>query len=394
MVSLNMSIEKGEIAPMSTITSELLYHLHLFMIEGRTEKVLAALEQVSASDPHQQQEIAYVRAWCATSRGCWDAAAPFLLAADSAEQAQKALQALGQTERRRRIHYLLLLGQIADELGYYEEATGHYMQCLAYLDERRMNIPAVRIKVRCGLGAIYVRTGFYAVALTHYADALRLSGADTTHPSALEINAGLYEVHRGLGNFEQALVHGKKVLCLYEERADVCQQTHWHNLLGRVCSQMHVFPQAAMHYTSALDLARHVDSPALIFTNLTALAAAHLEEGLVEAARDAYERALVYQTDRADAQSMGMLHLVGGKIAEATAGQATGARARALLDEALACYQQAEAIFRPLQSRAELVEVYGRLARLLESFGRQSEALACWKSAYTMYDRPEESLAF
>ncbi len=377
---------------MSKVTSELLHHLHLFMIEGRAEKALATLEQVATSDPVQAQEIAYVRAWCAASRGYWDAAAPFLLPAQSAEQAID-LQSLGQTERRRRIHYLLLLGQTAGELGYHEEAARHYTQCLAHLDERRMNIPAVRIKVRCALGATYVQTGFYAVALTHYADALRLSGADNGHPAALEIYSGLYEAQRFLGNLAQALVYGKKVLRLYEARPDMRQQIHWHHLLGRLFSQMRAFQDAAAHYTEALELARQVDSPLLIFTNLVALTTTHLEEGHVETAQCAYEHALAYQTDISDAYLIGSLHLVGGKIAEAGAAKTTGERASILLNEALACYREAEAAFVPLQARAELVEVYGRLARLLEISGQQSEALACWKSAYAMYDRPEESPA-
>ncbi|MGH2480483.1 MAG: hypothetical protein ACRDHW_12580, partial [Ktedonobacteraceae bacterium] len=167
---------------MPNVTDKLFHHLHLLVVEGQTEKALVALEAVSASGFAQKQEIAYVRAWCATSLGHWDAAAPFLLPVENAGQAEQALQALGQTERRRRIHYLLLLGQTANELGYYEEATRHYTQCLAFLDERRMNIPRVRIKARCGLGSAYTQTGLYALALTHYEDALRLSSADSVHP--------------------------------------------------------------------------------------------------------------------------------------------------------------------------------------------------------------------
>ena len=122
----------------------------------------------------------------------------------------------------------------------------------------------------------------------------------------------------------------------------------------------------------------------------TALAAIHLEEDQVEAAQCAYKHALEYQACISEAHQLGAWHFVGGKIAEVVAGQATGESAGILVAEAIACYQQASTAFASLPSRADLAEVYGRLARILETSGRQSEAIACWKSAYAIYDHQEE----
>jgi tetratricopeptide (TPR) repeat protein len=367
----------------------LLHRIHLFMTEGREEEALAILEKISTSEPRQQREVAYLRAWCAAWQECWDEVAPFLLTAEIA--GKDDLQSPGQTERRRRAHYFLLLGKIASDLGYYEEATRHYTQCIKCLDERRMNIPSVRIKARCGLGSASAQAGFYAVALTHYADALHLSGEES--PDLPDIYAGLCDVHRRLGNYEQALAYGKKALYGYVERFDKSLEGHMRNLLGRVCCHMHAFHDACAYYSEALELAMNVQNPALILANLTALAEVRLEEGLLDEAQRSYEHALEYCANLADAHLLGMLYIVGGKIAEVAAGKATGQRARELVDEAIALYQKAEAALSPLQAKVELAGVYGRQARLLEVSGRQNEAIAYWKSAYAVYSRPEESLA-
>lgn len=365
------------------------HRIHLLIAEGQADMALAALAQISASDASQTCEVAYIRAWCATLSGNWDAAATFLLSTDSARFEDTDLQTLGQTERRRRIHYLLLLGQMANTLGYYEEATRHYTQCIKFLDERRMNILSVRIKARCGLGSAYTQIGFYAVALAHYEDALQLSGARSAHPDILEIYAGLCTVQRCLGNIEQALLYGKKALQLCVERSETSLEGRMHNLLGQVYDQMRDFEQASFHYTEALKRAKGVDDPELILTNLTALAGVHLAEGRLEEARCLYEQGLTYRARVSNTRLTGALYIMGGKIAEA--GQVSGGQTQALVAEAIACYQKAETALAPIQAKTELAEVYGRLAQILEASGRQGEAIAYWKSAYTLYARPEES---
>src|SRR5215472_10870220 len=178
-----------------TAVNQLLHRAHLFITEGQEEEALATLDQIQPEDATQKCEVAYLRAWCYTLNGRWDEAAQFLLdpemVPDIANENTSDIQAFGQTERRRRASYLLLLGKIAVNLSRYEEATRHYTQCIKFLDERRMNVVSVRIKARCGLGMAYTQTGFYNVALTHYEDALRLCGTDTGHPDLADICHGL-----------------------------------------------------------------------------------------------------------------------------------------------------------------------------------------------------------
>ncbi|HLI69560.1 MAG TPA: tetratricopeptide repeat protein [Ktedonobacteraceae bacterium] len=364
---------------------------HFFITEGRVEEALALLEKVQTSDLPQKRELAYLRAWCYMQREQWDEAAHILLSAGSDEHSIEDLQSFGQTERRRRAVYLLLLGDAAVDLGWYEEATRHYAQCIRFLDERRMNVVSVRIKARCGLGIAYTRTGFYTVALTHFEDALRLTGEDNTHPDLPQIYAGLCDAHSHLDHFAPALDYGKRALQLAVARADRQLELHVNSALGHICFQTRDFDSAVSYYTRALALATSLDEPVTILTTFTSLADIYREKGLLKDARHCCEQALAYADRIRDQRSLGTLYIGCGKVAEAEAKQLTGEQAEGLVQEAILWYQKAEAAFSSIHAGAELAEVYGRLAQLLETSGQQRQAIAYWKSAYSAYASPEAS---
>lgn len=319
-------------------------------------------------------------------RGQWDEAAQFL------SENPLNIKSLGQTERHRRPHYLLLLGNIALNLGRYDEAVRHYTQCIKLLDERRMNVLSVRIKARYGLGTAYTQTGLYATALAHYEEALHLCGEDSGHSDLPHIYYGLCDVHRHLGNFEDAFEYGKKALQLYRKFSDKAMEGRMCNLLGRVCYQMRDFHNASYYYTEALALAMSANRPGLIMNNFTALADVRLAEGLPDVARRYCEHALEYKDRVPRGHFHGMLYIVYGKVAEAEAQKAEGQRTRELVDEAISWYQRAEEVLSAIQAKAELAEVYGRMAQLLETSGQQERAIAYWKSAYATYSGPDDSL--
>lgn len=379
---------------MSTVSNaeQLFHRIHLFITEGQADMALATLAQVPAGGACRECEVAYVRAWCATMRGDWDTAATFLLPISRVRHEGNGLLAIGQTERRRRIYYLLLLGQMANKLGYHEEATRHFTQCIKFLDERRMNILDVRIQARCGLGYAYTQIGFYAVALAHYENALHLSKTEEAHADMVEIYTGLCTAYRYVGDIEQALAYGEKALQLCRERTDPSLEGQAHTLLGQAHAQAHDFTEAISHYTEALELAQRSKRSALILTNLTALATVHLEAGSLEEAQRLYKQGIAcLARTPGNPHLAGALYIVGGRIAEAAQVADKHEHARMLIDEAIACYRQAEAVLVPIQAKTELAEVYGHLAQILEASGRQNEALACWKSAYALHARPEES---
>jgi tetratricopeptide (TPR) repeat protein len=369
------------------VVNQLLHRAHLFITEGQEEEALATLDQIQTEEADQKYEVAYLRAWSYTLTGRWDEAAQFLLnpaiTPESTNGHLSDIQAFGQTERRRRAFYLLLLGKIATKLARYEEATRHYTQCIKFLDERRMNVVSVRIQARCGLGAAYIQTGFYSEALTHFEDALRLCGDNTEHLELPGICHGLCEAHRRLGNFEIALEYGEKALQLYASRGDKSMEGDVRNLLGRVSFQMHNFQATSHYYTEALTLAISVNKPTLITTSLTALAELRLAEDLLDEARRYCQQALEYRECVPDSQLLATMYIVSGKVAEAQARK--GQQTTKLLDEAITWYKEAETTLLPLQAKVELAEVYRLLAQILENSGQQDRAISYWKSAFSLY---------
>lgn len=368
---------------------QLLHRAYLFITEQQETEALATLDRVSPNTKEEKLEVAYLRSWCYTLREHWDEAAQFLLDPEVSGENITDIQSIGQTERRRRAYYLLLLGNIAANLGRYEEATRHYAQCIKFLDERRMNVASVRLRARIGLGTAYTQTGFYSVALTHYEDALRLCGDDDGQSDTPDICYGLADVHRHLGNFERAIEYGKRALNIYVERGDKALEGRMRNLLGRIYYQMRDFQTASYYYTEALTLSTVTNRPGMILANLTALADMRLEEGLLEEAHRYCVNAREYVDRSSSPHIIGMAYIVSGKVTEAEAAQAKGERAEKLREEAISWYKKAIEKLTSLEAKVAISEAYGRLAQLLEASGRQEEALTYWRSAYSLYSSHE-----
>lgn len=371
-----------------TEITQLLRRAHLFITEGQEKEALATLDKIQTDNPDYLREIAYLRAWCCTFHTSWDEAAGYLAPYYSQVSADN-LQDMGQTERRRRAFYLLMLGNAAADLSRFEEATHHYTHCLKLLDERRMNVKSVRIKARCGLGLTYTQTGFYTVALKHYEDAQRLCGDDPAHEDLPTIYYGLCDVLRLMGDFDQAFQYGRKALELYQKRSERLLEGRIRNLLGRICFQTRDFHDAADYYTEAITIASSLNSPRLLIANFTAMADLRLAEGRLEEARRYCDYAQEASDRLQDGQIAGMMYLVRGKVAESEAEQVQGQRRQQLLDEAIAWYEKAKTVFTETQAATHLAEVYRRLAQLLENVGRQQQAIEYWKNAYTVFSNPK-----
>jgi tetratricopeptide (TPR) repeat protein len=366
------------------ITEKQFQRVHLFIGEGQIDEALAALEQIQPTDLKEKQEIAYLRAWCYTERNCWDEAAQFLLDAGISEESMSDIQAQGQTERRRRAYYQLMMGNIAANLGHHEEGMRHYRRCIKFLDERRMNIPDLRIRALLYMGSLSTIGGFYDMALIHYEDALRLCGDRKEHPSLPDIYYGLCDLYRHKGNFPRALECGQEALRLYTERNDTPMVGRMRNLLGRVCFQMRDFSTASMYYTEALALATLNGSVIMALNNFTALADLRREEGELEEAWRYCNMALDYSVKLPPGTGhfSGMMYIVCGKVKQDQAAVTTGQQARELLEQAISFYEQAVRALESTDARVALSEAHERLAQTLEIAGRQDQAMAHWRSAF------------
>jgi tetratricopeptide (TPR) repeat protein len=375
------------------ITDTQFHRIHLFIEEGQIEKALSALDGMELRKEEDRQEIAYLRAWCYSEQNHWNEAAQALLEAGANGETLSDIQAQGQTERRRRAHYQLLMGEVAVKMGHYEEAMRHYRRCIQFLDERRMNIPSVRVRALLAMGTLCVVTGFYDMALSHYEDALRLCSEDHQHPNLPDIYYGLCDLYRHKGNFLRALECGKRALELYTERKQQDMVGRMRNLLGRVCYQMRDFPAASTYYTEALALAMLDGSPVMALNNLVALADLRREEGELGEAWRYCSMALDYSSKLppGNGHYSGMMYIVCGKVKEAEMEAASGQRIQELLAQAITFYEQAVESLKTTDARVALREAYQRLAQALETAGQQELAMANWKSAYSVSTPAEDS---
>jgi tetratricopeptide (TPR) repeat protein len=248
-------------------TEQSIYHVRLWLGEGRDDVALATLEEIHSDDPEQRREIAYLSAWCHMRLEHWTEALRLLSPLYSPGQIEDNWNDAKHKERERRAFTLFCLGNTAFNLSHYEEASQHYTQCLKVLNERRVHLPKVQIKAQCALGRTSLVSGLYAVANQHYEKALRLCKNDPDHEDLSDIYYGLCEAHRLLGTFERAYTYGKMALALYEKRnvtlsdsegPDRTKETYIQNLLGRICLQMSEYLKANDHYMKALSLAHEL----------------------------------------------------------------------------------------------------------------------------------------
>jgi len=363
-------------------TERLIYRARLCMEEGRHDLALAALEEISSDNPEKRREIAYLSAWCHACLEHWNDALRLLSSLYTPSSIEDNWNDANHNERERRAFYLLCLGNAAVNLSRYEEAAQHYTQCLKMLSVRRAHLPKVNIRARYALGMTCIMTGFYAVAAQHYEEALRLCKNDPDHEDLPDIYYGLCDAHQLSGNFERARTYGQKALELYEKKGERAKEGRIHNLLGRICLQMHDYYAANDHYMEALSIATLDNSSDMMLVNFTAMADLRLAENRLDEAKRYCERAQEVALGLNDDHLCAMMYLVLGKITQAEGEAAEGEQRQGLLEQARAYFEQAKAHLTLTQSSTNLAEAYGRLAQILEMQGKHQEALFHWKAAY------------
>jgi tetratricopeptide (TPR) repeat protein len=363
-------------------TERLMYRARLLMEEGQNDLALATLGEIQTDDPEQERQIAYLSAWCHTRLEHWTEALRLLSPLYTPGNIEDNWNDVNHNERERRAFYLLCLGNAAVNLSRYEEASQHYTQCLKVLSERRVNLPKVRIKARYSLGMTCTMTGFYALAIQHYEEALRLCKNDLDHEDLPDMYYGLCDAYRLMGKFERAYTYGVKALELYEKRGERTKEGRIHNLLGRICYQMREYREATDHYMEALSIATLDNSQVMKMVNFTALADLRLAEERLDEAERYCQRALEVAGGLNDHHLCGVMYLICGKVALAESEKAEGERHERLFKEARGLFEKAKEHLTQTQASTFLAEVYGRLAQVLEMSGQEQEAITYWKTAY------------
>lgn len=365
----------------------LLYRARLQLEEGRADEALSTLESIHTEDKKQQQETAYLLGWCYIQRKQWNEAVEVLA---PLVQIKPEAEADTLLERERFVLYLLRLGEAAVNLGHYEDAALHFTACLKVLHDRRVHMPAVRIKARYSLGMTCIRRGLYTAAIRYYDEALRLCRHYNNNEELAHIYHGLCSACRYIGDFARAMTAGQEALLLYRQKADREMEARVQNLLGGICFLLGDYREASDHYTESLAIATSFNGPTLAMLNCVALADVRVAEGRLEEARRYGQFALETMERSQNVEMRGSVYHAVGNVAYKEAQQAQGDRRNDLLKEAVSWYKKASEQLSPTQAYAERAEVFGRWAHALEDLGRDQEAIDLWRSGYVVLSRQAE----
>ena len=360
----------------------------LWIEEGQYDLALTTLQHIQTDDPEQERQMAYLSAWCHIRLEHWAEAQCLISQLYTPGSIEESWNDAKHNERERRAFYLLCLGNAAINLNRFEEASQHYTQCLKLLSERRVNLPQVRIKARYSLGMTCSMSGFYAMAIQHYEEALRLCQNNPDQEDLPEIYYGLCDANRLLGNFESAYTFGVKALELYEKRGMRTMEGRAQNMLGRICYQIREYDEAADHYLESLSIATLDNNQKMKMVNFTALADLRLAENRQEEAQRYCQRALEVADGMHDNYYLGLMYLTCGKVTLAESEQAEGEQHEILFSNARRLFEKAKEHLSQTQASVLLGEVYGRIAQMLEKSGQSQEAISYWKTAYESLSSP------
>ena len=365
-----------------------IYRARLWIEEGQYDLALTTLQHIQTDDPEQERQMAYLSAWCHTRLDHWAEAQCLISQLYTPGNIEESWNDAKHNERERRAFYLLCLGNAAINLNRFEEASQHYTQCLKLLSERRVNLPQVRIKARYSLGMTCIMSGFYAMAIQHYEEALRLCQNNPDQEDLPEIYYGLCDANRLLGKFESAYTSGVKALELYEKRGMRTMEGRAQNMLGRICYQIREYDEAADHYLESLSIATLDNNQKMKMVNFTALADLRLAENRQEEAQRYCQRALEVADGMHDNYYLGLMYLTCVKVTLAESEQAEGEQHEILFSNARRLFEKAKEHLSQTQASVLLGEVYGRIAQMLEKSGQSQEAISYWKTAYESLSSP------
>jgi tetratricopeptide (TPR) repeat protein len=373
----------------NTDIQKLLYRARLQLEEGQHEAALSVLRATLVEDEKQQREIDYLLGWCYIQQKQWEEAIGVLspLLEKNGEVREKETL----VEREQVALYLLHLGIAAVNLSHYEDASRHFAMCLKVLHDRRVHLPMVRIKARYSLAMTCLMKGSYSAAVQQYEDALRLCRHYRVEEELAHIYYGLCDAYRGIGDYVKATLAGQEALQRYREKGDRPMEARMHNVLGRICFLLADFRAASDHYTESLAIATSCNSPTMVMLNCAGLADLRLAEQRLPEARRYCDLALETMERVENVHMKGRTYYAIGKVAYADAHEAEGERRCELLEETIKWLQQAKTQLEQTQAYADIAEVCGMWAQVLEEVGRTEEAIELWRQGYEILNERKEA---
>lgn len=364
-------------------TQTLLYQVRLLLDEGRNDEALSMLQDIRAEDA-LYKEVTYLTGWCYAQLNQWNLSIQTLhpLVVSLRPPGLKMLS----PERERLTLCMLYLGLAAMTRQHYEDASLHLTHCLKVLHDRRVHLPAVRIRTRSSLAQTCAIRGLHTNAIHHYEEALRLCQRYNDQRELPAIYYGLCEAYRYIDDFTRADLAGQEAIRLYHERNDDHMEARALYLLGQVHVAQNNYTVAADYFKrSSLLACQRGDSSIVILNNLSladlSIAQKHLDE-----ARGYSQKALTSLEDAGGVEDdlRRETYCVVGKVMQQEAQETSGPRRSQLLEDAVLWYERAAQQPAEAWENAHAISVYEDWARALEELGRTEEALKRWHSAYAL----------
>jgi tetratricopeptide (TPR) repeat protein len=330
-----------------------------------------------------------MQAWYAATQDQWETVAqhvsdfPALL---MNREEREPLLTKGSVRRRRPMH-LLLLGEMARTLHYPDEAMEHLRHCLRLLNERRMNVPEVRLMAHESLGRLALEMNQADQALQYFETASRLCREGEPGPALYStILAGLCETQFCLKQCELVLTSGKQALRLLQATAPPDCRESLLLLLSRISLALGDNASALEYVQNARHSASQTRDAARIASILLALAEIRKQEHQRQEARANCKEALSLLATIPEHPLYGSALFLSGKIAEAEWCDHSDEEA---IRDAQVYYEQALELFVEQHDTAAIARVSRQLAQLLEAAGKPEFALVHWKRLFLLSSQPE-----
>lgn len=279
---------------------------------GSTEQAAACLEQLQKpqASSFPASEMLYLQVWALSMCGLSERAALLLLPTAEARQDSRVAEALQGTDLRRKAPIWFLLGELARQGGSDNDALSHYRRCLSALDERRMNLPFLRLLTLCACGSICLRQRTFADACDFFMVALPLCGDDQERLPCLR---GLCEAHLGLGAYAQVRQWTMQALPLARTLDDGLAQMALLSWLAEALAGLGDLTAALGYAQDACDLARTLTRVDLEVESLASLARLHFQQAAYPQTRETCLRALrLAQEHPVKPQVVGALRRIAG----------------------------------------------------------------------------------
>lgn len=359
-----------------------LHTVHRFLTEGKIDDVQKLLAQMAQQPSVQRNELCYVQAWYAVIQEQWETVvqqvSEFPVLLDREEQ--ENLLTNGSV-RRRRPMCLLLLGEMAHKLDYPDEAMEHLHHCLLLLNERRMNVPEVRLMAHESLGRLALEMNQPDQALQQFETASHLCREEEPGSALYStILAGLCETQFCLGLYELALASGKQALQLLQAAIPPDCRENLLLLLSRISLALGDNVFALEYAQDARRSASQANNASRIANTLLVCSEIHQKENQRREARANCQEALQLLSAAPDQLLYGNALFFFGKIAE-TEWREHPENAD-FVREAQAHYEQALTLFVSRHDIAAIARVSKQLAQLLEDRGEPELALVHWKRIF------------